>query len=1076
MDSSFVFLKSIYPELYTLCELSEKLIDIDASSSLAKSRLVGEKTLELIWKFEELESIQEAFANKINLLYRGNHIPEIVRDLFDTIRRSGNRAAHQGKGSREEAVFILKKTFRLTKWFYETYENINLGEISYHLPEKTDQIDFQIDVLNQQLVMLKEQLVDYKEKIEKLNLSQEIIYERKKRSEQLANNIELDEYDTRVMLIDPMLRKAGWECDTDKLNFKTNKTLPQKGRNIAIAEWRCGTKWADYALFIGTTLYALVEAKKFATDISTNLEQSKIYANNILQENDLTFLGEWNGYKVPFLFSTNGREYLEQIKTKSGVWFLDVRDSYNRPKALPAWYSPKGLEELYKRDLVNINNDLKNKKFDYLEDKNGLGLRYYQIDAIKAVENKIINNIEDRRALLVMATGTGKTRTAIGLAYRLVQVNRFRRILFLTDRRLLATQAYDSFQESKVENIYSFADSYDIKGLKDVLPDAETRLHFATVQSMIKRLFYSVDEEKILPIDTYDCIIVDEAHRGYNLDRELDEDDLFFRDQNDYVSQYKRVIEYFDAHVIGLTATPALHTTQIFGTPVHTYSYREAVIDGYLVDHEPPYIIKTKLGEDGISWAKGEKPKAYDPENTKIVELAELEDELHFDIETFNKQVITEGFNRVVAQQLVKELDPEGDEKTLIFAARDSHADMIIEMLFEEYATIGVDIPQDAIKKITGKAYKPEDLTKYFKNEKYPNIVVTVDLLTTGVDVPEITNLVFLRRVNSRILFEQMLGRATRLCPDIGKEYFRIYDAVNIYEALSGFTQMQTVSNPSYSFSQLVEELNYIEKAERKEKQIEQIVAKLQRKTKKLEGNSYDQFVRLNGGMTPNEFINQLKNGDAENVTKQIQQLDELWSFLDKKIYKPQVQLYSDHEDELIEIERGYGKGKKPEDYISSFKEFIQNNRNKIMALNTICTKPNELSRDSLKELKLILDQEGFNELSLNTAWRSTKNEDIAADIIAYIRTLALDISLVSPEERVHNAINKVKGMHSWTKIQEKWIERFEKQLLAESILTKEDLDKDPFKSEGGYNRLNKIFNNELDKVLETINDSLYRA
>lgn len=323
-----------------------------------------------------------------------------------------------------------------------------------------------------------------------------------------------------------------------------------------------------------------------------------------------------------------------------------------------------------------------------------------------------------------MATGTGKTRTAIGLSYRLIKSNRFKRILFLTDRRLLAEQAFGDFQDKKVENFNTFAEIYGVSSLKDVLPDADSRLHFATVQGLIKRLFYSDDEnKKSLTIDSYDCIIVDEAHRGYNLDHELDDDDLDFRDQNDYVSQYKRVIEYFDAFVIGLTATPALHTTQIFGTPVFTYSYREAVIDNRLVDHEPPFLIKTKLSEEGIVWKQGEKPKAYNPETNSIEELAALEDELHIEVDQFNKRVITENFNRTVIKELVQHIDPDGEGKTLIFAVRDSHADMIVNILFEEYEAIGVDVNRDAIRKITGNVYDPSELTRLFRNE---NILISL--------------------------------------------------------------------------------------------------------------------------------------------------------------------------------------------------------------------------------------------------------------------------------------------------------------------------------------------------------------
>ena len=1072
MISKFSFLKIKYPELFTICELSEKLYYVDPSSSLAKSRLFSEKMAILIWKFEDLSFFDGNQVERINQLFYKNCIPDVIKDLLHTVRKSGNKASHDGIGTNSEALFILKKCYQLAKWFFETYENDFLETEEYVLPENDHKNT--IDTLNSALERLSNEVVNYQTKIASFNASPEIISKRKEKAIQNANNIFLDEADTRQLFIDKQLTEAGWECDSTVINYKKNKSLPEKGQNKAIAEWPCGSKWADYALFIGTTLYGIVEAKKFATDISTDLHQSKSYAEHILPKDEFHFLGTWKNYKVPFLFSTNGRNYLEQIKTKSGIWFLDIRKEGNRAEALRGWFSPEGLLDLYERNIETANARLIESDYEYLEKSSGLGLRYYQIEAIKAVENKIINQPQDKRALLVMATGTGKTRTVIGLAYRFIKANRFKRILFLTDRRLLAIQALGNFKDNKVEDLNTFANVYKMEELKTAFPDDTTRLHFATVQSMVKRLFYSDNEA--LPIDTYDCIIIDEAHRGYNLDKEIDESDLFFKDENDYVGQYKRVIEYFNAYIIGLTATPALHTTQIFGNPVHNYSYREAVIDGFLTDHEPPYLLKTKLSEEGILWEKGEKPKVYIAETNTIEELAALEDELHIEIEQFNKMVITEPFNRAVIKQLVQEIDPDGDEKTLIFAVRDTHADLIVQLLYEEFAAIGVDVPEGVIEKITGNVYDVEGLTKRFKNEKFPNIVVTVDLLTTGIDVPQIANLVFIRRVRSRILFEQMLGRATRLCPEIDKQCFRIYDAVRVYEALQGYTQMQTVSNPTISFTKLVEELDFIDTPERAKKQLEQIIAKLQRKKKTINQGPLEQFMYLAKGDSPEEFIELLKSIDESEVKNVIFNYSSLWQFLDKKIYQPKLQLVSEHHDEIIGIERGYGKANKPEDYIDGFKAFIQENRNKIMALNVICTKPSELDRKSLKELKLLLDQEGYNTMTLHTAWKNAKNEDIAADIISFIRTLALDANLVSHEQRIKNAVNKIKTLRPWNKIQQKWLDKFQDQLLAETVLTKEDLDKVPFSNEGGFTRLNKIFEGELENILIELNENLYTA
>ena len=382
----------------------------------------------------------------------------------------------------------------------------------------------------------------------------------------------------------------------------------------------------------------------------------------------------------------------------------------------------------------------------------------------------------------------------------------------------------------------------------------------------------------------------------------------------------------------------------------------------------------------------------------------------------------------------------------------------------------------DAIAKITGKSYNPQELVRRFKNEKYPNIVVTVDLLTTGIDVPAICNLVFLRRIRSRILFEQMLGRATRLCPEIKKEVFNVFDAVRIYEALEDYTQMKpVVPNPKTSFQQLSSEMELIKSPKRVAKQVEQIIAKLQRKKQYITGVRDEKFRYNAEGRDPNSFINMLQELSTDETPEKIMQFTGLWKFLDELKPSPSHQLVSEHLDEWVATEHGYGDYQRPEDYLESFEQFIKENQNKIEALNIICTRPTALDRKSLKELKLQLDQVGYTSRTLNTAWKNAKNETIAADIISYIRTLAMGSVLISHEERILKAVAKVRDLHDWNKIQSKWIDRFEKQLLEESIIQVDDLNQAPFNEAGGYVRLNKIFDNQLDAVLKTINEHLYK-
>ncbi len=220
----------------------------------------------------------------------------------------------------------------------------------------------------------------------------------------------------------------------------------------------------------------------------------------------------------------------------------------------------------------------------------------------------------------------------------------------------------------------TFADIFGLKGLETAKPEPETKVHICTIQGLVKRVLYTDDISEAPSIDQYDLMVVDECHRGYLLDRELSDAELQFRSEEDYISKYRRVLEYFDAVKIGLTATPALHTVSIFGDPVYKYSYREAVIDGFLIDHDPPVQITTALSQAGIKFKKGEQIELIDTKSGKI-DLAHVPDELHFEVEGFNKAVVTVPFNKVVAKELARHIDPNLPGKTLIFAATDAHAD-----------------------------------------------------------------------------------------------------------------------------------------------------------------------------------------------------------------------------------------------------------------------------------------------------------------------------------------------------------------------------------------------------------------
>lgn len=268
----------------------------------------------------------------------------------------------------------------------------------------------------------------------------------------------------------------------------------------------------------------------------------------------------------------------------------------------------------------------------------------------------------------------------------------------------------------------------------------------------------------------------------------------------------------------------------------------------FLVDRESPVRIVTRLAEQGMTWQAGEQMKVYDA-RTGQIDLVHLPDEV--DIDAYNKRVVTENFNKHVCAELARHVDPGLEGKTLLFCATDYHADMVVRLLKEVVDAQYGGLEDDAVPKITGAADKPMELIRRFKNERNPKIAVTVDLLTTGIDVPEITNLVFIRRIRSRILYEQMLRRATRLCPAIEKERFRIFDAVDIYSALEPYAAMKpVVTNPSITFFQLVKGLSVVKDAPARQEVRGQLVAKLQRERRHLQKARLEDFKTLSGGVT----------------------------------------------------------------------------------------------------------------------------------------------------------------------------------------------------------------------------------
>ncbi|MEY4209680.1 MAG: hypothetical protein RLZ92_58, partial [Pseudomonadota bacterium] len=638
--SNFEFLKEHDALFFQLASSAERAFASDPNTTLIKLRQLGEALAQDLAarcgiEFDDKTS-QADLLFKLNREIRFD--PNVV-ELFHTLRIEGNRATHQFKTQHKEALDGLRIARALAIWFHQAFgkqaSNFKQGPFiapsdpSQELRELTIQIEQlkaklqdanqQVET-NQQLIELtaleKQQYAALAEQMDaEARIFEQMAQEQEQRLQQQrqafearlqtmqtelenqaqasqqieaiikkAGSVEssLNEELTRI-LIDQQLMAAGWEADTQELTYQKG-ARPEKGKNKAISEWPTqGKQSADYVLFAGLIPIAVVEAKRENINVAGKIPQAERYSRGFTptanmqsawQQQGLTIAWpdhENSHYQIPFVYSCNGRPFVKQLAEQSGTWFRDVREPSNLAKPLPDFHSPQGLLDKLLRSKAVAEEKLKQEGFAYLR------LRDYQEKAVQATELALADN--QTNCLLAMATGTGKTRTIIGLMYRFLKAERFKRILFLVDRTALGQQAVDSFNDAPLEQNQTLSKIYNVAELGDMAAEAETRIQVATVQAMVKRIFQSDNPPNI---DAYDCLIVDEAHRGYALDQGMTEGELAVRDVAQYLSSYRRVLDYFDAVKIGLTATPAKHTTEIFGKPIYTYSYREAVADDWL--------------------------------------------------------------------------------------------------------------------------------------------------------------------------------------------------------------------------------------------------------------------------------------------------------------------------------------------------------------------------------------------------------------------------------------------------------------------------------------------------------------
>lgn len=1120
-SANFGFLGVHDARLVALGGFAERYFRDDPSTAIVKLRQFAETLAKIMAaRHARYRDPRATFDETLRQLAYDRILPKAAADIFHALRKAGNEAVHEGAGTSTSALTALKLARSLGVWFHRTYgRQPDFDPGAFVVPpepaDETPALRQQIEALHRkvsanedavaaarqeaaehasartdvearlkqeaedraaweqlaqeseaQRAALAARLADVQAAAETAPRAQAL--ELLERADEAATRIDLDEAETRT-LIDQQLRDSGWEADTRMLRYSAG-VRPSKGRNLAIAEWPTASGPADYALFVGTMLVGVVEAKRRRKNVSTAIDQSERYSVS-LQDlgGGVPAGGPWGEHCVPFVFAANGRAYLKQIETESGIWFRDTRRNANHRRALVAWPTPEGLAGQLEIDRDAATAALSRQPFEF-----GFPLRPYQEKAIRAVEAALA---EDRRSMLVaMATGTGKTKLAIALLYRLLTAKRFRRICFIVDRSALGLQTEGEFTTTKVVSGKTFAEIFGLKGLDDVTPEAETKVHICTIQGLVKRVLYAAETSVAPPADQYDLMVIDECHRGYLLDREMSDAELAFRSQEDYISKYRRVLEYFDAVKIGLTATPALHTTAIFGKEIFKYSYREAVIDGYLIDHEPPIRIETALAQAGITFKKDEQLDLLNT-TTGEVNLSNAPDDIRFEVDQFNKKVITPEFNRVVAEELARHIDPALPGKTLIFAATDAHADMVVSAIKKALADAYGEVDDAAVKKITGSVDRVQTLIRAFRNDADPKIVVTVDLLTTGIDVPKITSLVFLRRVNSRILYDQMIGRATRRCDEIDKEVFQIFDPVDLYAHLQNLTEMKpVVVDASISFTRLVHEIVSATDDRHRDVARDQLAVKLRRRLKRLPADARTHFEAV-AGETPQAMLQRVLAGDAPALAAWLKDRAAIGAILDWQADgDPQRFLpISYHADEVVAVTRGFGEAERPADYLDSFSAFIRDNVNTIAALKLVVQRPRDLTRADLRELRLELDRKGFSEASLRRAWADAKNEEIAASIIGFVRQAAIGDPLTPYDERVRSAMRRILASRAWSEPQKRWLQRIAEQIEKEVVVDRAAIDGQPFIADGGFNRLNKVFGGELEGILAAINEELWK-
>lgn len=722
--SNFDFLNKKWMTLAKLGKQAETYYHTDNNASMLKMRMFGEQMIDYVLAALKIEVDRFATQDDKIKLLRNVGINGSIPDLFDIVRRYGNKANHAGYENKKDALECLVYMYKVSAWFYiKVTKDTSIKPLTYKMPKV---VAAKAPVYNiEDYAKEKEEIKEEQTKeVSSVKEERKTVIETeadKVIEKEVEETLDLNEAETRKKLIDIMLKDAGWDIENNelvKLEFplKNHKEVDKNG-------------YADYVLFNkkGNPV-AVVEAKKSSVDSVIGRQQALEYANTIERDYGIR----------PIVFYTNGYE----------IYMWD--DKYSEPRQIWGFYTLEDLEELffkhkYKKDLNKVEID------------KSIAGRPYQIEGIKRVYERYSNGF--RKALLVMATGTGKTRTVIALTKGMMEANYAKRVLFLADRDELVRQAKEdknSFKTFMPEQI-----SCRFTGKNS--DNRESTLYFSTYQTMIN--YYSK-----FSVGFFDLIICDESHRSI-------------------YKTYRDILEYFDSYIIGLTATPIdfieRNTFDLFNCDTEDPTFNFSVDQAW--SHIPPYLIEPRVIDVTTDFLrKGIKYSQMTEEQRQKVDDEGYDgDEFEFDKNELEKKITNKDTNRYILKTLMGNGIKVGDHlgKTIIFAKTKGHANLLDSLFNEMY-------PQYK-GKLTALIYSgikdKERLIEDFKNEDFPRIAISVDLLDTGIDVPEIVNLVFAKPIYSKVKFWQMIGRGTRRCDNlfgdgIDKSEFAIFDCYKNFE------------------------------------------------------------------------------------------------------------------------------------------------------------------------------------------------------------------------------------------------------------------------------------------------------